>query len=397
MTNPNDGSGSIRDHREGFMRTVKSRILSILLLGVFLGLNIQAQEKKGWLSSFKDSEDGAFDLSDYLLNKKGFLIEPTIITEPAVGYGLALALVWFHSSYGEQEHPPSMSGVVGMGTENESWGAGIFHFGYWKQDRIRYRGYLIKAGLNIAYYGSGNYGILGDKSINANLDTWILSQQLTFRLGKSDFFAGVRYEYMPTDIAFEIPIDIPEFEGIEFSSTLSEASALVFYDTRNNIFTPTRGVYLEMSGTYADTWFGAETLYGRVQAIGLGFFPASDRVNFGIRYDTQFSLGDVPWWARPWVDLRGAPLVKYQNKNTVVMEAQVDWNIYKRWTLLGFTGIGHAFSDFGDFDKGKSVRTVGTGFRYLIARKLGAQMGIDVAFSNDDWAFYIVFGSPWAK
>jgi len=379
------------------MHSIRPKILSILILAFFLGLTVQAQEKKGLFSGFKDSQDGAFDISDYLLNKKGFLIEPTIITEPAVGYGLALALVWFHSSYGEQEHPPSMSGVIGMGTENETWGAGVFHFGYWKQDRIRYRGYLIKADVNVAYYGSGNFGIFGDKSINANLDTWILSQQLTFRLGKSDFFAGVRYEYMPTDILFEIPIDIPEFEGKGFKSTLSEASALTFYDTRNNIFTPTRGVYLELSGTYADTWMGAETLYGRVQAIGLGFFPASDRVTFGIRYDTQFSLGEVPWWARPWVDLRGAPLVKYQNKNTVVMEAQVDWNVYKRWTLLGFTGIGHAFSDFGDFDKGKSVRTVGTGFRYLIARKLGAHMGIDFAWSNDDFAFYIVFGSPWAK
>ena len=59
--------------------------------------------------------------------------------------------------------------------------------------------------------------------------------------------------------------------------------------------------------------------------------------------------------------------------------------------------IGHAFADFGDFDKGKSVRTVGTGFRYLIARRLGAHMGVDFAWSNDDFAFYIVFGSPWAR
>ena len=379
------------------MSVNKPRIMLILVLAVFLGLNVQAQEKKGFFSGFKDSEDGAFDISDYLLNKKGFLIEPTIITEPAVGYGLALALVWFHSSYGDQDYPPSMTGVLGMGTENESWGAGVFHYGYYKQDRIRFRAALIKAGLNVAYYGSGNYGILGDKSINANLDTWVLSTQLTFRLGKSDFFAGVRYEYMPTDIVFDLPIDIPKFEGKTIQSDLGEASAVVFYDTRNNIFSPSRGVYLELGGTYSDTWLGGDVSYGRVQAIGMGYFPASDKVNFSIRYDTQFSLGDVPFWARPWVDLRGAPLVKYQNKNIASMEAQVDWNAYKRWTLLGFTGIGHAFSDFGEFDKGKSVRTLGGGFRYLIARKLGAQMGIDVAFSNDDWAFYIVFGNSWSR
>ncbi len=144
------------------MWAIKSKASSILILVVLLGINAQAQEKKGLFSGFKDSEDGAFDMSDYLLNKKGFLINPTIITEPAVGYGLALALVWFHSSYGEQEHPPSMSGVIGMGDGKRELGSRTLPFrGYWKQDRIRYKGVLVKAGLNLAYYGSGNYGMTG--------------------------------------------------------------------------------------------------------------------------------------------------------------------------------------------------------------------------------------------
>ena len=178
-----------------------------------------------------------------------------------------------------------MTGVIGMATENETWGAGIFHFGYWKQDRIRYKGYLIKGDVNVAYYGSGNFGILGDKSINANLDTWILSQQLTFRLGRSDFFAGARYEYMPTDVLFEIPIEIPEFEGKAFRSTLSEASALVFTIPGTIPSRRPAVSYLELSGTYADTWFGADALYGRVQAIGLGFFPpAISQLRDPLRY-----------------------------------------------------------------------------------------------------------------
>ncbi len=79
------------------------------------------------------------------------------------------------------------------------------------------------------------------------------------------------------------------------------------------------------------------------------------------------------------------------------MEAEVDWNLYKRWTLVGFTGLGNAFSSFTEFDQGKTVRTLGAGFRYLIARKLGTHMGMDFAFSGDDFAFYIVFGSAWLK
>ena len=79
------------------------------------------------------------------------------------------------------------------------------------------------------------------------------------------------------------------------------------------------------------------------------------------------------------------------------METELNYNIYRRWSLVGFTGMGSAFKDFTSYDKGKSVVSVGTGFRYLLARKLGAQMGMDFAKSNDDFAFYIVFGTSWLR
>jgi len=380
------------------MHSIKSRISLVLILAVLLGLNVQAQEKKhGFLSAFKDKEDGAIDISDWLLNKKGFLLMPTIITEPAVDYGLGGALVWFHDSMAEKKAPPSMTGVLGLGTLNGTWAAGLFHLGYWKGDRIRFKGVLLKTDANLNYYGSGNIPIFADRSVLMTLDAWFLSLETTFRLGKSDFFAGARWDYMPSDISFEIPVEQPGFSGQELSQTLSEASAVLFYDTRNNVFSPTTGFYLNLAGSYSDTWLGGEASYGRARAEGLGFFEATPKIKVGLRYESVFTMGDTPFWARPWVDLRGAPQVKYQNKNTATMEAQVDWNIYKRWTLSFFTGMGHAFAEFGEFDKGKTVRTIGTGFKYLIARQLGANMGVDFGFSNDDWAFYIVFGSAWAR
>ena len=382
------------------MGPIKSRILSILVLAVLLGLNIQAQEeqdKKGFWAAFRDSEDGAFDISDWLITKKGLLVVPTIITEPSVGYGAAAAAVYFHSAYSEKNGPPSMTGGFGGATENGTWAGGVFHEGIWKQDRIRYRGVLARMYANVAYFGSGDAAIMGDQSINLNLDAWVLLQQIKFRIARSNFFIGGSYLYLDTYNTFEIPVDIPEFTGVEFSSTLSEATMILNFESRDNVFTPTRGVFLELSGTYSDTWFGGEDQYGRIGASALGFFPAARKVVVGLRYESRFSLGEVPFYARPIISMRGVPLMKYQNKNTTLMEAEIDWNLYKRWSVVGFTGIGNAYSSFEEFDKGKTVRSLGAGFRYMIARKLGANMGIDVAFSNDDWAFYIVFGSAWLK
>jgi hypothetical protein len=347
--------------------------------------------------SFRDSTDNAIDMSDWLLNKKGFLLVPTIITEPAVGYGGAAAGIYFHSSYADRKAPPSMSGVFGMYTENGTWGAGIFHVGYWKKDRIRYMGALGRMNINMKFYGSGNEGLDSIESVNLNMDSWLVLQQLKFRIAETSFFAGGRYIYFNTNNTFEIPIDIPEFNGVKLESTLSEATAMFTYDTRNNIFSPTKGFYLELSGTYSDTWMGGDDLYGRITTREIGYVPASGKIVTAFRNENNFSVGNIPFYARPIVILRGAPLMKYQNKNTTVTEVEVNWNAFGRWNLVGFTGIGNAFASFEEFNDGKSVASIGTGFRYLLARKFGMQMGMDFAQSTDDFAFYFVFGTSWMR
>ncbi len=375
---------------------MKSSKIFVLIIFILFSLNGFAQKNSSKIS-FRDSLDHAYDISDFLLNKKGFLLVPSIITEPAVGYGAFAAAVYFHSSYADKKAPPSMSGIAGGGTQNGTWFAGAFHLGYWKKDHIRYMGALGRMNVNVGFYPSGNLGQTATESVELNLDSWLVVQQLRFRIAESNFFAGGRYIYFDTDNTFDFPIDIPEFEGTELSSTLSEASVILNFDTRNNIFTPTKGFLMELSGTYSDTWMGGEDLYGRITTRLIGYLPASKKAFLGVRQENAFTVGGVPFYARPIIMLRGAPLMKYQDKNTTVMEAEINWNVYKRWNLVGFTGMGNAFSSFEDFNNGKSVASIGTGFRYLLARKFGMQMGMDFAQSTDDFAFYFVIGTSWLR
>ena len=197
--------------------------------------------------------------------------------------------------------------------------------------------------------------------------------------------------------SFEAPVDLPEFNGTKFSSTLSEASLILNYDSRNNVFSPSKGFFITLSGTYSDTWLGSDALYGRIGVDAFGFFPASQKLTVGIRYGSNYTMGDVPFYARPMIQMRGVPLLKYQDRNTTLMETKVSLDVSKRWSLIGFTGMGTAYSSLGEFDKGRSVRTIGTGFRYLLMRKLGAKMGVDIAASKNAFAFYIIFGSAWIR
>lgn len=380
----------------------KIRQMKPICIIVLFGLLFQtefvgAQESGKKTSMFRDSVDNAIDISNFLLNKKGFLLVPSLITEPAVGYGAMGAAVYFHSSYSSKSGPPSMSGVMGGGTQNGTWFTGAFHVGYWKKDRIRYMGALARVNANVGFYGSGNGGLVDAEEVNLNMDAWLVLQQVKLRIAETNFFAGGRYILFDTDNTFEIPIDIPEFEGIQLSSTLSEASLIFNYDSRNNIFSPTKGFYAELSGSYSDTWMGGEDLYGRIFSKLIGYVPVNKKLVLGVRHETTYSLGDVPFYARPIVVLRGAPLMKYQNRNTTVTEIEFNYNVYRRWNLVGFSGLGNAFASFDEFNEGKSVGNIGAGFRYLLARKFGMQMGMDFAQSTDDFAFYIVLGTSWLR
>ncbi|MDB4582706.1 hypothetical protein N9164_06110 [Draconibacterium sp.] len=363
------------------------RILFTSILILVLALSSNAQNM---FSVFRDSTDNAFDVSDFLITKKGLLPVPMLITEPAVGYGAALGLIFFHHSYENKKSPPSISGAFGALTENGSWGAGGFHAGFWKQDKIRYVGFVGKINVNIDYYGKL------PNPVGFSMNSWILMQRIQFRLGETHFFAGAKYNYIPAHNKLDFAIDIPGFEGINFETNISEVSALLIYDSRNNVISPTKGILAQVIPVFSDTWLGGDSQYGKINSSIMGLQPLNEKWIIGGILMANSKLGDIPFYLKPFVQLRGVPFLKYQNNNIISFEAEAEWNIYKRWHLIGFAGLGNAFDKYESFNEGNSVFSGGGGFRYLLARKFGMKMGMDFAFSPDDFAFYVTMGHAWA-
>ncbi|WP_206862229.1 hypothetical protein [Lysobacter changpingensis] len=62
---------------------------------------VPAQDgKPGMRALLHDPKDGRFAMSRGLLDRKGFLPAPIIVSDPAVGYGGGLALTFFHRPAG---------------------------------------------------------------------------------------------------------------------------------------------------------------------------------------------------------------------------------------------------------------------------------------------------------
>lgn len=348
--------------------------------------------------SFHDPSDGAFDISDYLLNHSGFLPVPIVITDPMVGTGGGLMALFFSESMadaaqhaksqGTSMAPPNITGIGGAKTENGTWFAGGFHFHTWDGDRYRYIGGLGKVHLEADFYGTLNrpraYALDGD----------FLLQQLLFKLGDSRWYVGPRYTYFGTSVEFKGAI-AQELHLEPQDRRVGKASLVIDYDSRDNFFYPSNGAYMEAELGLSRDWLGSTQSFELYKVRGYGWQPVGKSWVLAGRLDTQFARGDVPFYAAPFVSLRGVPSGRYQDENVVVGEFEGRFNATPRWSLLGFAGAGRAWGRWHDSDEADTAWNAGVGFRYVIAKKLGLAVGMDVARGPEDTAFYFQVGSAW--
>lgn len=375
------------------------RSLTALFIGIILvfagGEDVRADDKP---IVFFDPEDGNLDLSDFLLNHKGALVVPAIITEPAIGYGLGIGLAFFSESIsdaatdakktGKGMAPPNITVIGGAKTDNGTWGAGLAHFHTWDGDRYRYLGAIAKMDANLDYYGQLN------RARSYELDGVFLMQQLLARIGDSNWYVGPRYVYFDSKTRFtgEVANEL-NLQGRDH--TIGKLGIVVDYDSRDNMFYPSRGTYAEFEAQFARDAFGGMQDFNQYNARGYTWLPLAKEWILGLRADGRFSSGDIPFYAQPNVDLRGVSKSRYQDQNAIVTEVELRWNVTPRWSVLGFTGAGKAYGKWNDFSEATTATSVGAGFRYLIARKLGLTFGVDVARSKDDNAIYFQLGSAW--
>jgi len=378
---------------------VKQRICAALLLSFAIQGLAQEAAKRG---PFTDPQDGAFDASEWLLDRKGFLPVPIVITEPAVGYGGGVGLLFFRESLRESSArgkergivtPPDIYAIAFAGTENGSRFAGAGGMVTFDDDRWRYRGGVGRADANLDFYGAGGSLGTGDAKLGYNLDGWVSTQQLMRRLGDSDYFLAARWIYLDLESTFDAGPPAPPAASRAIRS--SGLGLSLEHDSRNNFFTPSRGWKGSVEGMFYSPDIGSDGKYETYRAHAFGFLPAGREFVLGARLDARTARGDVPFYQLPYIDMRGIPAVRYQGENMALAEVELRWNVTPRWALVGFAGSGRTWGAASGFSDGETAGSFGAGFRYLVASRLGMYVGIDVARGPEETAIYIQVGNAW--
>ena len=343
------------------------------------------------------TETGALDLSEYMSQAYGFLPVPIVITEPAVGYGGGVTLVYLHDtlvgtkSESGRRIPPSISGAVAVRTENGTQGVGGFHIGYWKEDTLRTSTYIGKPNVFIDIYA-------GDRAVELHMDGVLFYQSIKQRIYESNLFLGASYLYVESDINLDL-----DLKPVSKEETIAAVSLIAEYDTRDNQLSPTKGMFLSAKAQIYDESVGSDYSFVNYKSTNLFYNPINEKTNVDFSIVGERLEGDKSHIAAhlyPFISMRGIPMMKYQGASVLTVQSEFSYNFTPRWEGIVFGGAGKAFStkpaqSSQSFSEATTIASGGIGFRYLIAEKFGLKAGLDIATSKDGETFYIQVGTAW--
>ena len=219
-----------------------------------------------------------------------------------------------------------------------------------------------------------------------------------FRIRKSNFHLGVRYllfQVNSSQKSGESSVAAPARLGR--TDRLGAPTLALSYDSRDNILTPTKGLFTESAYSYFDPIFGSTMNYQRFDQLSIAYVPLNPRLFLGVHTNTSFTFGDPVFYARPYVSLRGIPAMRYQRQNVAEAELELRWQFWKRFSVVGFGGPAIAWNSTVLSNRAIGVGAGGAGIRYLLARKFGLHYGVDVARGPEGTAVYFQFGSAWLR
>ncbi|TCL09685.1 hypothetical protein BXY66_1741 [Shimia isoporae] len=355
---------------------------------LFSASALQAEEESWFRKNFVDPEDNNLDASEWL-SKGGFLPLPLAITEPAIDNGLGIALGFIGPTDPDNDIPPDFTGAAALFTGNGSEVYAAFHEGTYANGKLKLSGFAALTDINLDFYLGSSTGL------RYNINGGMASATATYQLGSSNWYAGGTWRYTDADVRFK-GLSGSASLPLALNATLSGVGLVLDYYSLDNTFTPTSGTSARLGVIRFDDAVGSDFDYTKSIASVFTYSSPTDRLTLGGKFVAEAVNGNAPFFVLPAINLRGIPAIRYQGDAAYSAEFEATYRIADRWRVVGFTGIGWADDQTAGADR-KIKATYGTGVRYRIARRLGIDLGLDIARGPEETVFYFQFGRAWRR
>lgn len=323
---------------------------------------------------------------------------PNIANNSVFGWGGGANIGAFYKlNKRDSISPPSMSFAQGMYFQNKTWWLALLQENYFNQDKYRSRILFFTTSVNFQFFTDNLLPNLPSTIIPYN--TKVTSVQASFsRKIFNNTFIGPIYTYGQNNFSFENHILDKILELRNIGEFVTSGIGLTFdYDTRDNIFSTTKGLYLN---AYSLTYFegiGSDADFTGLFLECSYFYKLNEKMIIASKANASTLFGDVPFSEQNvmgfggtrFQDLRGYNKGEFRGDQMYMLQAELRWRFYKNWGTNLYCGIGTAFSADQDIP---TLPAAGIGIRYRASKQYNINIGLDYAWGKDDSGIYFLIG-----
>lgn len=182
--------------------------------------------------------------------------------------------------------------------------------------------------------------------------------------------------------------DIPGSEN----GTAAGIGLAMEWDRRDNLFFPSRGHYVELSGTFSDNKLGSDFNFANLTA-DLRLYTSIRRNHVvAVQGYAAASTGRAPFHLLPMLGgqnlLRGYYEGRFRDKAAFAVQAEYRFPVWKRLGAAVFAGTGDVAPGIDEFEVSNLKHAGGAGLRYRVNDE-GVNIRVDYAVGRTGTGMYI--------
>ncbi len=250
-------------------------------------------------------------------------------------------------------------------------------------------------------YNYNYYGIGEERVPEETFDvTFPRIRLLAAKIIAPQTYLGLRYHYESfrvTDTREGGELATGRIAGSNFSRT-SSLGPSILRDSRDQVFYPRRGMFGELYILPTSKIFGADRNFTRVYLDVANYFSLSKKVVLATNYTASTIFGNkVPFSQLSFLGgpkkMRGIYEGFFRDKNALLGQAELRWEVWKFIGLMGFGSLGFLGNENDGIRFNKPKYTYGAGLRITAQKKNHLNIRVDYGFSPyDKGNLYLTIG-----
>ncbi|RLD67164.1 MAG: hypothetical protein DRI84_03195 [Bacteroidetes bacterium] len=216
------------------------------------------------------------------------------------------------------------------------------------------------------------------------------------RMVLPNFYIGVKYSYYNV---FDIKYKIDSLHHAEvyrgYDGGLNSGfGTIIAYDTRDNIFNSSNGMFVQLETEFYSKAFGSKFVFNRYKLDVRKFHPVRKFV-FAYQVFTESNFGDIPVYSKAMMggSYRMRGYYEGQYRDNVIIDGQFEVRRHLFWLIgaVAFVSVGEVAPTYADFNS-KNIRiTAGGGLRLMVDKVHKTNLRFDMGFGKNTSTFFFGF------